>query len=30
MDYPPRVRGVLDRAGADQGDSIAVRAKGEP
>jgi glutamyl-tRNA(Gln) amidotransferase subunit D len=29
MDYPPRVRAVLDRAGADQGDSITVRAKGE-
>ena len=29
MDYPPRVHAILDRAGADQGDSIAVRAKGE-
>jgi len=29
MDYPPRVRAVLDGAGADQGDNIAVRAKGE-
>src|SRR5205807_95674 len=29
MEYPPRVRALLDRAKADQGDAIAVRAKGE-
>jgi len=28
MDYPPRVRALLDRANADQGDSVVVRAKG--
>src|SRR5712664_1604973 len=29
MEYPPRVRALLDRAKADQGDSVVVRAKGE-
>src|SRR2546427_11689704 len=29
MDYPPRVRAVLDRAKADQGDTVLVQAKGE-
>jgi glutamyl-tRNA(Gln) amidotransferase subunit D len=29
MDYPPRVRALLDRAAADQGDSVVVHAKGE-
>src|SRR5881296_361643 len=29
MDYPPRVRAVLDRAKADQGDTVLVVAKGE-
>lgn len=29
MDYPPRVRTLLDRANADQGDAVVVRAKGE-
>jgi len=29
MDYPPRVRALLDRAKADEGDSIVVRARGE-
>src|SRR2546422_2776662 len=29
MEYPPRVRALLDRAKADQGDAVAVRAKGE-
>src|SRR5207247_1312894 len=29
MDYPPRVRALLDRAKADAGDSVLVRAKGE-
>src|SRR3989441_11869960 len=29
MDYPPRVRAVLDRAKADQGDTVLVLAKGE-
>ena len=28
MDYPPRVRTLLDREQADQGDTIVVRAKG--
>lgn len=28
MDYPPRVRALLDRAKADQGDTVVVRAKG--
>lgn len=28
MEYPPRVRALLDRAKADQGDTVAVRAKG--
>src|SRR3989449_10729526 len=30
MDYPPRVRAVLDRANASQGDTVVVHAKGEP
>src|SRR2546421_10689282 len=29
MEYPPRVRALLDRAKADQGDAVVVRAKGE-
>lgn len=29
MEYPPRVRAVLERAKADQGDSVLVRAKGK-
>src|SRR5881296_3227829 len=29
MDYPPRVRAVLDRAKAVQGDTVVVQAKGE-
>ncbi len=29
MDYPPRVRALLDRAQADGGDTVVVRAKGE-
>src|SRR3981081_133496 len=29
MEYPPRVRALLDRAKGDQGDSVVVRAKGE-
>ncbi len=29
MDYPPRVRALLDRARADGGDTVVVRAKGE-
>src|SRR5213596_3072571 len=29
MDYPPRVRALLDRTKADAGDSVLVRAKGE-
>jgi len=29
MNYPPRVRAVLDRSSADQGDAVVVRAKGE-
>ncbi len=29
MDYPPRVRALLDRARADQGDAVVIRAKGE-
>src|SRR2546430_13546181 len=29
MEHPPRVRALLDRAKADQGDAVAVRAKGE-
>ncbi|HYT17812.1 MAG TPA: Glu-tRNA(Gln) amidotransferase subunit GatD [Thermoplasmata archaeon] len=29
MDYPPRVRAVLDRANATHGDSVVVHAKGE-
>lgn len=29
MDYPPRVRALLDRAKADQGDAVVVRARGE-
>src|SRR5439155_14716636 len=29
MEYPPRVRALLDRTKADQGDAVAVRAKGE-
>src|SRR2546428_12739569 len=29
MEYPPRVRALLDRAKADQADAVAVRAKGE-
>src|SRR5438309_26131 len=29
MEYPPRVRALLDRAKADQGDAVAVRANGE-
>src|SRR3989442_5988986 len=29
MDSPPRVRAVLDRAKADQGDTVLVLAKGE-
>jgi glutamyl-tRNA(Gln) amidotransferase subunit D len=29
MDYPPRVRALLDRAQADGGDTVLVRAKGE-
>ncbi len=28
MEYPPRIRALLDRAHADQGDSVAVVAKG--
>lgn len=28
MEYPPRVRAFLERAKADQGDTVAVRAKG--
>src|SRR6059036_77360 len=30
MDYPPRVRAVLDRANASQGDTVVVHAKSEP
>ena len=29
MDYPPRVRALLDRSKADRGDAVVVRAKGE-
>ncbi|HKW42583.1 MAG TPA: Glu-tRNA(Gln) amidotransferase subunit GatD [Thermoplasmata archaeon] len=29
MDYPPRVKALLDRAGAGQGDSVVVHARGE-
>jgi len=29
MDYPPRVRAVLDRANATHGDTVVVHAKGE-
>ncbi|TLZ72033.1 MAG: Glu-tRNA(Gln) amidotransferase subunit GatD [Methanobacteriota archaeon] len=29
MDYPPRVRALLDRAQAEGGDTVVVRAKGE-
>jgi glutamyl-tRNA(Gln) amidotransferase subunit D len=29
MDYPPRVRALLDRAQADGGDTVLVRAKGK-
>src|SRR2546428_13132293 len=29
MDYPPRVRALLDRAQAEGGDTAVVRAKGE-
>src|SRR2546425_10419867 len=29
MEYPPRVRALLDRAQADGGDTVVVRAKGE-
>lgn len=29
MEYPPRVKALLDRAGANQGDSVVVHAKGE-
>src|SRR5216117_2096555 len=29
MDYPPRVRALLDRAKAAQGDSVVIQAKGE-
>ncbi len=29
MDYPPKIRALLDRAGADQGDAVVVAAKGE-
>jgi len=28
MDYPPRVRTLLDREKADQGDTVVVHAKG--
>jgi glutamyl-tRNA(Gln) amidotransferase subunit D len=28
MEYPPRIRALLDRARADQGDSVAVTARG--
>ncbi|MGI0149956.1 MAG: asparaginase domain-containing protein, partial [Thermoplasmata archaeon] len=28
MDYPPRVRPLLDRAKAEQGDTVVVRTKG--
>ena len=29
MDYPPRVRALLDRSKADQGDAVVVLARGE-
>ncbi len=29
MEYPPKIRAVLDRAHADQGDAVAVTARGE-
>src|SRR5881396_3916301 len=29
MDYPPRVRALLDRSKADRGDAVVVRARGE-
>ncbi|HLE54876.1 MAG TPA: Glu-tRNA(Gln) amidotransferase subunit GatD, partial [Thermoplasmata archaeon] len=29
MDYPPKIRALLDRARADQGDAVAVTARGE-
>ena len=29
MEYPPRIRALLDRAGADQGDQVTVTARGE-
>src|SRR5207249_1001260 len=29
MDYPPRVRALLDRVKATQGDGVVVQAKGE-
>ncbi len=29
MEYPPRVRALLDRASAEQGDAVVVGAKGE-
>ncbi|MEK6988208.1 MAG: asparaginase domain-containing protein, partial [Candidatus Thermoplasmatota archaeon] len=29
MEYPPKIRALLDRAHADQGDSVAVTARGE-
>jgi glutamyl-tRNA(Gln) amidotransferase subunit D len=29
MDYPPRVAALLERAKADEGDSIVIRARGE-
>jgi len=30
MDYPPRIRELLERAGATQGDAVVVTAKGRP
>ena len=29
MDYPPRIRALLDRAQAAQGDSLRVKARGD-
>ncbi|MFA5896269.1 MAG: Glu-tRNA(Gln) amidotransferase subunit GatD [Thermoplasmata archaeon] len=29
MEYPPKIRALLDRAHADQGDSVTVTARGE-
>ncbi len=30
MEYPPKIRALLDKARADQGDAVVVTARGEP